>query len=330
VIGPERRTLEVQIRSREMHQRAEWGAAAHWSYKGDSLSDDIAALNRMIDWQRVSLDPVVFMETLKTDLEQGEVFVFTPKGKVIALPVGATPLDFAYSVHTEVGHACIGATVNGRPVPLEHKLQSGDTCEVFTSNVEGAGPSSDWLELVVSPRARNKIRQWLARERRGDAIEAGREELILLPVQEAGDSDVLVRLSRCCMPVLGDEIIGFLTRGQGINVHRSDCGNARALANAQAARMIEVEWDNVADHGVFIASIVVKALDRSKLLLDVTNAISEYQVNIVACSTRTGSDRISKMRFDFEMADPGHLDAVLRTVKNIDGVQDAYRLRRGL
>ena len=199
VIGPEGKPLEVQIRSREMHQRAEWGVAAHWSYKEGSPSDDIAWLNRMIDWQRETSDPAVFMETLKTDLEQDEVFVFTPKGKVITLPVGATPVDFAYSVHTEVGHACIGSRVNGRLVPLDYRLQSGDTCEVFTSKVEGAGPSRDWLKIVQSPRARNKIRQWFSRERRDDALETGREELIKelrregLPVQKILGSDVLAK-----------------------------------------------------------------------------------------------------------------------------------------
>ena len=293
VIGPEGKAIEVQIRTREMHQRAEWGVAAHWSYKEGSPADDIAWLNRMIDWQRETSDPAVFMETLKTDLEQDEVFVFTPKGKVITLPVGSSPVDFAYSVHTEVGHACIGARVNGRLVPLDHKLQSGDTCEIFTSKVEGAGPSRDWLKLVASPRARNKIRQWFSRERRDDAMDSGREELIKelrregLPVQKMlasdvlareaaelkytdldamvraigehhvsgksvaqrlarrfrsgeeeeqlpvtvrtprrqrkakspvgvhveGLDDVMVRLSRCCTPVPGDEIIGFITRG---------------------------------------------------------------------------------------------------------------------
>jgi GTP pyrophosphokinase len=392
-----------------MHQRAEWGVAAHWSYKEGSPADDIAWLNRMIDWQRETSDPAVFMETLKTDLEQDEVFVFTPKGKVITLPVGSSPVDFAYSVHTEVGHACIGARVNGRLVPLDHKLQSGDTCEIFTSKVEGAGPSRDWLKLVASPRARNKIRQWFSRERRDDAMDSGREELIKelrregLPVQKMlasdvlareaaelkytdldamvraigehhvsgksvaqrlarrfrsgeeeeqlpvtvrtprrqrkakspvgvhveGLDDVMVRLSRCCTPVPGDEIIGFITRGRGVSVHRADCANAVSLSAAQTARMIEVEWDNEGGQSSFIASIEVKALDRSKLLRDVSNAISEHQVNIVACSTHTGSDRISKMRFDFEMADPNHLDAVIRTIKTIDAVYDAYRLVPG-
>jgi GTP diphosphokinase / guanosine-3',5'-bis(diphosphate) 3'-diphosphatase len=409
VIGPEGKPLEVQIRTHEMHQRAEWGVAAHWSYKEGSPSDDIAWLNRIIDWQKETQDPAQFMENLKTDLEQDEVFVFTPKGRVITLPVGATPIDFAYSVHTEVGHACIGSRVNGRLVPLDHALQSGDTCEVFTSKVEGAGPSRDWLKLVKSPRARNKIRQWFSRERREDALESGKEELIRelrresLPVQKLMGSDVLakealtmnfadlealyvaigehhvsgrsvaqrvargfksgeeeeqlpttitkprrqrrgrsgvgvhveglddvmVRLSRCCTPVPGDDIIGFITRGRGVTVHRADCANAVSLGNAQSARMIDVEWDGDTGDSMFIASIEVKALDRSKLLRDVSNALSDHHVNIVACSTHTGTDRISKMRFDFELADPSHLDAVVRTIKTIDSVYDAYRIVPG-
>jgi GTP pyrophosphokinase len=407
VIGPDGKALEVQIRTREMHQRAEWGVAAHWSYKeGGASANDIAWLNRIIDWQKETSDPAFFMENLKTDLEQDEVFVFTPKGKVIMLPLGSTPIDFAYSVHTEVGHACIGSRVNGRLVPLDHALQSGDTVEVFTSKVEGAAPSRDWLKIVKSPRARNKIRQWFSRERREDAIEAAREELVRelrregLPVQkllgeplakeatalkyadvdallvaigehhvsarsvaqrlgrtlqtgEAGEllpatvqkrprrtrgtvgvhveglDDVMVRLSRCCTPVPGDEIVGFITRGRGVSVHRADCANAVSLGHEQHARMIDVEWDGDQNQAVFVASIEVKALDRSRLLRDVSNALSDHHVNIVACSTHTGSDRISKMRFDFELADPGHLDAVVRTIKSIDSVYDAYRLVPG-
>jgi GTP pyrophosphokinase len=409
VIGPEGKPVEVQIRTHEMHQRAEWGVAAHWSYKEGSPADDIAWLNRIIDWQKETSDPALFMENLKTDLEQDEVFVFTPKGRVITLPLGSTPIDFAYSVHTEVGHACIGARVNGRLVPLDHKLQSGDTCEVFTSKVEGAGPSRDWLKVVQSPRARNKIRQWFSRERREDALEAGREELTrelrreALPVQKVlgsdvlakeaaamkfadldalyvaigehhvsgrsvaqrvargfksgeeeeqlpasifrprrprrgakgagvhveGLDDVMVRLSRCCTPVPGDEIIGFITRGRGVSVHRADCANAVALAADEAARMIDVEWDGDTTDAMFVASIEVKALDRSRLLRDVSNSLSDHHVNIVACSTHTGSDRISKMRFDFELADPSHLDAVVRTIKTIDSVYDAYRVVPG-
>jgi len=410
VIGPAGKAIEVQIRTREMHQQAEWGVAAHWAYKEDTPTQDIDWLNRIIDWQAEVSDPNQFMESLKTDLEQEEVFVFTPKGRVITLPIHSTTVDFAYAVHTEVGHKCIGAKVNARLVPLDHRLRSGDTCEIFVSKLETASPSQDWLTFVESPRARNKIRQWFSRERRGDALEAGREELTkefrreALPVQgmwtsdvliaeihshgysdldtalvaigehhlsarslvqtvarviRAGDQeeqlsvapilrprgfqrarskvgihvegleDVLVRLSRCCTPVPGDEIMGFVTRGRGVSVHRADCANAVSLMTDQASRLIEVDWDGENRKTIFRAGVEVVALDRSRLLRDVANSLSEQHVNIVACSTHTGTDRIAKMRFEFELADASHLDSVLRTIKTIDGVYDAYRLVPG-
>ncbi len=409
VIGPDGKAIEVQIRTREMHQRAEWGVAAHWAYKEEAPTQDIDWLNRIIDWQAEVSDPNQFMESLKTDLEQEEVFVFTPKGRVITLPIHSTTVDFAYGVHTEVGHKCIGSKVNGRLVPLAHELRSGDTCEIFLSKLETASPSRDWLTFVASPRARNKIRQWFSRERRDDALESGREELTrefrreALPVQgmwasdvlleeihshgyadldtalvaigerhlsarslvqkvareiRTGDQeeqmsatilrprgfqrarskvgihvegldDVLVRLSRCCTPVPGDEIMGFVTRGRGVSVHRSDCANAVSLMTDQASRLIDVEWDGENRKTVFRAGVEVVALDRSRLLRDVANALSEQHVNIVSCSTHTGNDRVAKMRFEFELADPGHLESVLRTIKAIDGVYDAYRLVPG-
>ncbi len=408
VIGPGGKVIEVQIRTREMHQRAEWGVASHWAYKDETASNDIDWLNRIIDWQADVSDPAAFMENLKTDLEQDEVVVFTPKGRVITLPVGSTCVDFAYAVHTEVGHACIGAKINGRLVALDHKLRSGDTCEIFTSKLESASPSRDWLQFAVSPRARNKIRQWFSRELRVDMIEAGRDELTKefrregMPLQRtwksdalvqeveaagygdldsllaaigeghvsahgfagkvarayrSGDEDqvsssvlhmrsnrhqrkspgvhveglddVLIRLSRCCTPVPGDEIIGFVTRGRGVSVHRADCANAESLMSEQAARLIEVEWDGDQTGALFRAGVEVIAFDRSKLLRDVANSLSEQHVNIVACSTHTGSDRVAKMRFEFEMADPSHLESVLRTIKTIDAVYDAYRLVPG-
>jgi GTP pyrophosphokinase len=410
VIGPGGKVVEVQIRTREMHRRAEWGVAAHWAYKdGVAAAAEIDWLNRIIDWQAEVSDPAAFMENLKIDLEQDEVFVFTPKGKVVTLPVGSTAVDFAYAVHTEVGHACIGAKVNGRLVPLHHKMNSGDTCEIFVSKVESAAPSRDWLQFVESPRARNKIKQWFSRERRDDMVEAGREELTKefrregLPVQRIwssealeaeiaaasytdlesllaavgeghvqarslagkvarrlhddpdveglpannfprssprprrnsagvhveGIEDVLVRLSRCCTPVPGDEIIGFVTRGRGVSVHRADCANALSLMSEQSARLIDVEWDGDQSQALFRAGVEVVALDRSRLLRDVANSLSEQHVNIVACSTHTGSDRVAKMRFEFEMGDPGHLESVLRTIKQIDSVYDAYRMVPG-
>ncbi len=409
VIGPSGKPIEVQIRTREMHQRAEWGVAAHWAYKDGSPAADIDWHNRIIDWQAEVTDPAQFMQSLKTDLEQDEVFVFTPKGRVVTLPVGSTPVDFAYAVHTEIGHACIGAKVNGRLVSLDQKLASGDTCEIFTSKVESAAPSQDWLGFVASPRARNKIRQWFSRERRLDMIEAGREALAQelrregLPVQRmwsseqlkaviadhsyvdldallaaigehhvsaksvaqrvargfrGGDDeeqlpatvlrprrkrtssdkigvhvegldDVLVRLANCCTPVPGDEIIGFVTRGRGVSVHRADCANAVTLMSDHAMRLIEVDWDDSPSGAMFRAGVEIVALDRSRLLRDVANALSDHHVNIVACDTSTGSDRVAKMRFEFEMADPSHLNAVLRTIKQIDAVYDAYRLVPG-
>ena len=418
VVGPQGKPLEVQIRTREMHARAERGVAAHWQYKSDSGTqershdDDLAWLSRIVDWQEESTDPDEFMKNLKVDLEQDEVFAFTPKGRVITLPKGATPIDFAYTVHTEVGHTCIGAKVNGRLVPLHSELSSGDTVEVVTSKVEGAGPSRDWLQVVVSPRARNKIRHWFSRERREDAIETGREDLVKAlrrenvpiktePVTAAlqdianqanyadldslyaaigehhlsaksvagrvvkalqdtdvvepeqlatnlvhdrrsrsrarksktgvhveGLDDVMVRLSRCCTPVPGDEIVGFITRGRGVSVHRADCANAVSLGTGQRDRIIDVEWDGDSA-GVYVASIEVKALDRSRLLFDVTSALSDHHVNILASSPTTGSDRVSTMRFEFELGDPAHLDSAISSIRAIDSVYDAYRVVPG-
>jgi GTP pyrophosphokinase len=417
VIGPQGKPLEVQIRTWEMHARAEQGVAAHWSYKDDGATgtSDLTWLDGIIDWQSETSDPAEFMRNLKVDLEQDEVFVFTPKGKVITMAAGATPVDFAYAIHTDVGHACIGAKVNGRLVPLDSKLASGDTVEVFTSKVEGAGPSRDWLRFVATPRAASKIRQWFSRERREDAVETGREELIKalrregLPVQKLarakvlddvarglnyadldalhaaigerhvsakavaarvarqvrevapgkeddevlpttarqhrrssarkgaaagvgvhveGLDDLMVRLSRCCTPVPGDDIIGFVTRGRGVSVHRADCANAVSLAGDQSDRVIDVEWDD--EHrGTFVAAIEIKALDRARLLRDVSATMADHHVNILSASTHTGPDRVSKMRFEFELGDPGHLDSLLATVRGIDSVYDAYRVVPG-
>jgi GTP pyrophosphokinase len=409
VIGPAGRPIEVQIRTREMHQRAERGVAAHWAYKGDSATD-IDWLNRIIDWQAEVSDPAQFMKNLKTDLEQDEVFVFTPKGKVMTLPVGSTPVDFAYAVHTEVGHACIGSKVNGRLVSLDHQLSSGDTCEIFTSKVETAGPSQDWLRFVASHRAQNKIRQWFSRERRVDMIESGRDELgdefrreglpaqkiwrseqlaevvselsytdidtflaavgehhvsarsvaqkVAKAFRDGGDreqlpspvfspnrprrsddeaigihveglDDVMVRVAQCCTPVPGDEVIGFVTRGRGVSVHRIDCANATSLAQEQATRLIEVEWDGERRDQLFTAGVEVVALDRSRLLRDVANALGEQGVNIVSCDTVTTGDRVAKMRFQFEMSNPAQLASVLNTIKRIDAVFDVHRIVPG-
>jgi GTP diphosphokinase / guanosine-3',5'-bis(diphosphate) 3'-diphosphatase len=405
VVGPRGKPVEFQIRTREMHLRAEYGIAAHWGYKERSPAEDLAWLQRMVDWQQETHDPTEFMHTLKVDLEQDEVFVFTPKGKVITLPAGATPVDFAYAIHTEVGHRCIGARLNGRLVPLDSALQSGETVEIFTSKVDGAGPSRDWLQFAHTPRARSKIRQWFSRERRVDAIDTGRDELVKalrregLPVQKLagallavaesmhyadldalhaavgeghvsaravaqrvhrelrggeeqlpvttqrpprsarserrravgvhveGLDDVMVRLSRCCTPVPGDEIMGFVTKGRGVSVHRTDCANAVALSN-QAQRVIDVEWDHDGT-ATFVVSVVVEALDRSRLLRDVAQVLSEHHVNILMSTSQTSSDRIARFRFDFELADPSHLDSILRAIQRVDSVYDAYRVLPG-
>jgi guanosine-3',5'-bis(diphosphate) 3'-pyrophosphohydrolase len=416
VVGPQGKPLEVQIRTWEMHTRAEQGVAAHWQYKDRETgapAADVTWLNRIIDWQSETSDPDEFMNNLKIDLEQDEVFVFTPKGQVVTLAAGATPIDFAYAIHTEVGHACIGARINGRLMSLDSKLSSGDSVEIFTSKVEGAGPSRDWLQIVATPRAASKIRQWFSRERREDAVDNGRDELLKalrregLPVQKivhgallhdvakelnyvdldalyaaVGEShvsgkaiaarvartmrevdptneddevlpttvrqprrpgsrnrppagvhvegldDLMVRLSRCCTPVPGDEILGFVTRGRGVSVHRADCANAVSLAAGQSDRLIDVDWDESHD-GTFVATIEVKALDRGRLLRDVASSMSDHHVNILSATTHTGSDRVSKMRFEFELADPGHLDSLLSTLRGIDSVYEAYRVVPG-
>jgi GTP pyrophosphokinase len=407
VVGPQGKPIEVQIRTREMHHRAEFGVAAHWNYKEAGPAADVGWLRRIVDWQEETDDPREFMESLKLDLDQDEVFVFTPKGDVITMALGATPIDFAYAIHTDVGHRCIGARVNGRLVPLDSKLKSGDRVEIFTSKVEGAGPSRDWLQVVVTPRAKNKIRHWFSRSRREEAVESGRDELVKymrregLPVQKLANSpvlakvavdlnyadlealhqaigenhvsaqsvaqrlarelrggeneeqlpttvrrparsrvqgtggvhvegldDVMVRLALCCTPVPGDEIVGFVTTGRGVSVHRADCANAVTLTTSMGERQIEVEWDG-ARAGMFVASIEVEALDRARLLGDVSTALADHHVNIVASSTHTGADRVARLRFDFELADPSHLDALLKSVKRVDSVFDAYRVLPG-
>jgi len=406
VIGPKGRPLEIQIRTLSMHQAAEFGIAAHWLYKerrkGKVPEQEMAWLAQLMDWQKESADPREFMESLKIDLYADEVFVFTPKGDVLELPRGATPVDFAYAIHTEVGHRTVGARVNERLVSLGYELHSGDTVEIITSKGP-ATPSRDWLMLVQSARARNKIRQWFARERREDAHAQGREGLLQamkkqgLPVDEIqrrdllqsvakdmnhqdedalfialgegkisqqsvlsriirlfepesepepvlpvgprripskprgkgviveGVDDLLVRLARCCTPVPGDPIIGFLTRGRGVSVHRSDCPNAKALALQDEGRMSEVWWDN-RQEGMFVVSIQVEALDRTKLLRDVTSTISDQGIRIVSSSTRTGKDGIAVLTFTFELADPAHLEHVLRNLRQVDSVFDAYRV----
>jgi guanosine-3',5'-bis(diphosphate) 3'-pyrophosphohydrolase len=416
VIGPQGRAVEIQIRTQEMHQRAEFGVAAHWKYKQrmnsgrgaeavEQQDSDMAWLAHISDWQAETSDPGEFLESLRFEIGAKEVYVFTPQGKVIGLPAGATPVDFAYAVHTEVGHRTMGAKVNGRLVPLESELQSGDSVEVFTSKNPDSGPSQDWLNFVKSPRARNKIKQWFTKERREEAIEQGRDaiaramrkqnlplqrimsqdtfsevaaqlryedvsalyaavgeghistqsviEKVVASLQSAADTedvevpfatkgasrqlrhsdsgvlvrgapDILVKLAKCCTPVPGDEIVGFVTRGAGVSVHRSDCHNVQSLL-LEPERMIEVEWAP-SSKSIFLVQIQVEALDRSGLLSDVTRVLSEHHVNILSASVSTSSDRLAISRFVFEMGDTTHMDRVLNAVRRIDAVYDVYRV----
>ncbi|MFO7691323.1 MAG: bifunctional (p)ppGpp synthetase/guanosine-3',5'-bis(diphosphate) 3'-pyrophosphohydrolase [Cryobacterium sp.] len=419
VMGPQGRPVEIQIRTQEMHQRAEFGVAAHWKYKeqvngrspggpGPQSDTDMAWLAHISDWQAETADPGEFLDSLRYEIGAKEVYVFTPKGRVIGLPAGATPVDFAYAVHTEVGHRTMGSKVNGRLVPLESTLSTGDVVEVFTSKNPDSGPSKDWLNFVRSPRARNKIRQWFTKERRDEAIEQGRDAIARamrkqnLPLQklmnqdsfaevaallryedvsalyaavgeghvstqsvlekvvssvqsiEESDStdlpvaphaqnqtlrnsdsgvlvrgapDILVKLARCCTPVPGDAIVGFVTRGAGVSVHQSACHNVSSLLK-EPERMIEVEWAPTSK-SLFLVHIQIEALDRSGLLSDVTRILSEHHVNILSATVNTSSDRLALSRFVFEMGDATHLDRILNAVRRIDTVYDVYRVTDG-
>ncbi|GAA1801252.1 MULTISPECIES: bifunctional (p)ppGpp synthetase/guanosine-3',5'-bis(diphosphate) 3'-pyrophosphohydrolase [Brevibacterium] len=429
VIGPGGKPVEIQIRTHEMDRRAEFGVAAHWKYKDrgnpskaitsntarsvkvsdDGGVDDAAWLRQLLDWQREVSDPDEFLDSLRYEVNSKEVYVFTPKGDVMSLPAGATPVDFAYAVHTEVGHKTMGARVNGRLVALDTELKNGDSVEVFTSKDENAGPSRDWLGFVKSPRARSKIRQWFSKERREEAIENGREQLAramrrhslsanALMSQEAlqvvatelrlpdvtalyaaigngvtsaahvvdllakevgeeeevpvlppeprnrtgqssghhssaggvvvkGVDDVLVKLARCCTPVPGDEIVGFVTRGSGVSVHRVDCPNVVSLER-EPERMVEVSWGEKTS-GVYLVQIQVEALDRSGLLSDITKVLTETHVNILSASVATSKARVAQSKFVFEMSDASHLDTVLSAVRKVEGVFDVYRISGG-
>ena len=411
VIGPSGKPVEFQIRTHEMHRAAEYGVASHWRYKtanvgGKSGPDDLGWVRQLLDWQRETEDPGDFMDSLREDLGASEVYVFTPKGEVMALPAGSTPIDFAYSVHTQVGERCVGARINGKLAPLDSKLANGDSVEIITNKADSAGPSQDWLNIVVSARAKSKIRAWFSKERREEAIEIGKDLIVramkkqgvplrlltnnmlatlsaeshfadvsalyaavgeghlgaqtvvtrLLSahggdegmVEETADlisptrlksrssikhdpgvtvigaDDTWVRLSRCCTPVPGDEVLGFVTRGSGISVHRTDCVNADEL-RIQEDRIVQVAW-TPGKSSVFLVNIQVEALDRARLLSDVTRSLSDQHVNILNASVTTTRDRVAISRFTFEMGDPSHLDHVLRAVRAVDGVFDVYRV----
>ena len=424
VIGPGGKPVEIQIRTYEMHEHAEHGVAAHWKYKqnpnANSLDSDRMSADEQMNWLRALVDmeretgdPEEFLDSLRYEISGDEVYVFTPKGEVVVLPRGATPVDFAYSVHTEVGNRTVGAKVNGRLVPLNTRLESGQTVEVVTSKSDKAAPSRDWLAFVASPRARSKIKAWFSRERKEEAVEAGKESIARamrkqnLPLQRlmnhdsvlsvatslgypdisglyaavgdghisaqnivsklvenlgGGDgteetlseavtpgghlhsapelsakgqgvsvdgmnaNDVWVKLARCCTPVPGDDIVGFITRGQGVSVHQRSCPNAVRLEGLHPERFVRVSWSNEHSQAQYLVQIQTKALDRPGLLADLTKVMTEYRVNIVSASTVSTRDQVATARFSFHLAEMSHLNAVLAALRRVDGVFEAVRV----
>lgn len=410
------RPLEIQVRTHEMHYNAEFGVAAHWRYKetkgshkGDQAElDQMTWMRQLLDWQKEAADPNEFLDSLRYDLTSAQIFCFTPKGDVINLPAGSTPVDFAYAVHTEVGHRCIGAKVNGKLVALESTLKSGDRVEVFTSKDTNAGPSRDWQDFVVSPRARNKIRQWFAKERREEHLEAGRDALAAevqrgglplhrlftadsmnkvavqlhydsvdalytaigsgqvsakhvvgmlvemfgdeddavdaltarTPMSELtkapsridgpgilveGSPDVMAKLARCCQPVPGDEIFGFVTRGGGVSVHRVDCTNAEKLKQ-ESARLIQVEWNSGSRQGASLATMQLEALDKQGLLAELTRVLNDQKLPVIAFNHHCDDDHIATVRFTFQVSDTKQLGTLMNQIRNIEGVFDVYRV----
>lgn len=410
VIGNKGKPLEIQIRTFDMHRIAEYGIAAHYKYKEgdlklDSFDKRIAWIRQILDWQRELKDPQDYMESLKLDLFEEEVFVFTPKGKVINLPRGSTPIDFAYQIHTNVGHNCIGAKINGQMVPIETVLENGEIVEIIVSK-SPKGPSRDWLNVVKTSRARNKIKQWFSKEQRQESYNAGREIMLKLlrksglsfksvssevfeevardmnfdkaetlfrnigshkvsahqvytkvvkklnqaedqkekeltiedvrkkergrktgsGIKVKGMEGVLVKIAKCCNPVPGDSIIGYITRGRGITVHRADCNNITTLMDDDKQRVIEVSWDGSVSFK-FNVEIQVEALDRTKLLRDITNVIGEYDLNIVSASALSQfKNGQAKFRFIIEMSNMDILRDVIRHLKQIDSVYDVFRV----
>ena len=408
VVGPEGRPLEIQVRTREMHETAEFGVAAHWQYKvgskdGQADEEWLAWIRQLMDWQEDETDPREFIKTFRTDLFDDEVYVFTPKGEVKVLPSNSTPIDFAYAVHTDVGHRTVGAKINGRIVPLHYRLKSGDFVEILTTKA-GRGPSRDWMSLAASSRARNKIRQWFSRETREETEAKGRESLesalkkqnlpykklqgssVLAQViretgfkkaedfylalgsgklaagqivnkviqrlktdevahEEAvplkapkarhaissdnfgisvrGIDDVLVRLAKCCTPLPGDEIVGYVSLGKGITIHREDCSNVKALKR-NPERFTNVSWDGGATQS-FRVQISVDSWDRPRLLEDVARTFAEHGANIVEYGGHV-EDQLAKNWYVAEVGDVKALRSLLTALRNLDAVFDAYRV----
>jgi len=415
VIGPDGEPIEVQIRTWEMHKTSEYGIAAHWKYKEGRTSQNdfdekLKWLRQMLEWQNEVKDTKEFMETLKIDLVIDEVYVFTPKGDVIDLPVDSTPIDFAYKIHSAVGNKCIGAKINGKIVPLDYKLQNGDIVEIITS-ANSNGPSRDWLKIVKSSQAKNKIRQWFKKEKREENIQKGKDILdkeikrlaaslsitiknewldavykkiglhsledlyaslgyggltlnqIMMRLKEEikknqkidikdeeqldkqisktihnkkrrsntgvkvkGVENILVRFSKCCNPVPGDEILGYITKGRGVSVHRKDCPNAKDLL-AEPERLVEVEW-NTQSMVSYNADVQVRANDRQGLLAEITSIINENKINIVSFYSRTSKDRSAHINFVLEINDIEQLNKLIKRLRRIEGVTDVFRAKQ--
>jgi len=411
VIGPEGETFEIQIRTWEMHRTAEYGIAAHWKYKEgkkdkDQFDEKFSWLRQLLEWQKELKDDKEFIETLKIDLFTDEVFVFTPKGDVVNLPSGSTPIDFAYTIHTEIGHSCIGAKVNGKIVPLDYTLKTGDIVEILTTTNKDHGPSRDWLKIVKSSQARNKIRQWFKKEKREENIERGKEMLekeikrlgyqpsqmlkeeIVEPVLKKlsmqniddlyaaigygglttnqiiprlkeefrkifkeeqkikeieekpiikkqpssldkgvkvlGTDNILVRFSKCCSPVPGDEIIGYITKGRGVSIHRKDCPNVLE-GRFKSERMIEVSWDNNKDK-TYEADIQITAYDRYGLLSEITSILSELKIGLRAVNARTTKDNLALVNLTIEITSKETLEKIMNRFKNLKGIIDVSRI----
>ena len=410
VLGPGGKPVELQIRTHDMHRQAEFGVAAHWRYKeGRSAGDQINWVQSISEWQKETEDSGEFLDTFTEEIAKNEVFVFSPKGDVISLPAGSTPVDFAYAIHTEVGHRCIGARVNGKLVPLDSALEMGMSVDIITSKAPNAGPSRDWLSFVKTPRARSKIRQHFTRERRDESIEQGKEMLskqmrrasiaqrLLTPevlaglvqhfhvsdvpslfaalgegsvgpqavvqqiveqvgggeaaaeaslVDEAilvkpmrklprdhsgvvvdGDPDMYTKLAKCCLPVPGDKIMGFVTRSEGISVHREDCTNVASLQR-YPERIVPVSWSPTAD-AAFLVAVQLEGIDRGGMLSDVTKVLSELHMSIVSVSANASKDHVFTMRLTFQTPDPRHLDMVLRSLQRVPGVYEVSRVKPG-
>lgn len=412
VIGPLGEPFEIQIRTWEMHRTAEYGIAAHWKYKegltkSDGFESKLTWLRQLLEWQKELKDPKEFMESLKIDLFTDEVFVFTPKGDVISLPAGSTPLDFAYRVHTAVGNNCVGAKVDSRIVPLDFKLKNGNIVEILTTS-SSSGPSRDWLKIVISSQAKTKIRQWFKKEERDSNINKGKEllekeakrqgykltELLkedwlrsiakkvslnnvddlyaaigygsitlsqvvsklkenyreyynqkidekefmnkpitpIIPRKEykptqgisvKGVDNIKVRFSKCCSPVPGDEIIGYITRGRGVSVHRSDCPNVQDLDIQE--RFIDVEWDTDKKTS-YQAEIQIKATDRSGLLTQITQLLTDMKLTVTSLNARTNKEKTALINMTLEIKDIEQLKELMKKIKRLEGVIDVYRV----